>query len=1170
MSSYVTSMVGNKKLIGPKEVPHIKGSISTENAVSQLVPAGFDDIVTVSIGANNDVVLTLLNAENTFDNTISIPSYVFNPDLHDATFCKFIFQASTMLDMNKVRNKIDYFGTHSYLVLNQNQLLFMAIHHRLTMFKGFAKHYTGLLRKDIAALRNYINFIKPNSYNAKLKVANQYCVLDPFTRTSTIHSLEYKGKYGTNAPYCIGDLIKKDAPQASAVAIKAVLRDLNIHPESESALNDSCIVVATKGQCLYRSIGYNIAKNEKTGQNVLISIFPPKQNMPSRLKTHTTSDCFEACIPVKQHVFRQDTVLIDKQPVSKDNGAMSAIIVFQDMDLHTGRFVFGEVEQTEKLATRQIVKKEIVHTQYKELLAYEGLTSSDGKMILAIDNDDTNICIYGFKTATVTKIIQEESSSSAKIIVECVIEVNNARIISSTGLKGFTKTRKNLGYITLDNGSELNVDLLTGMNAVKAKQNTIVLSRAALALKEGLYTNKTGYLNSLDQKEINEAASHIQKVKYTNEYGEESMVWAGYIEYYVTEIGTMYSKFKPQSFMFEAGKYLQMQKDKELFNFIWTECLDKEMTESAKELYKIVNDVNGLYAMADNLPVYTPTELLSHFHQNDLVLSTQSRWDSDSKLLDEDFNKGFYLDLRTQNAGVYRMPSAALMNSFKGILSNGKHIFPMILVNLSKILQACIVKNTTGQYNIGFIRAREYTEGKRDLLSQYLSEAEGMLFSNEEKGMTLAQSFVKPKIMGINMKQVPDHLVPMDTVVILDERIYHEIQAHIMSMDFENKHLGALALGDKEIYGMAIRNPMLWCTQINVSKIWNAERFTKYLLSIGVDPSKHISLKHTRDCLLISPYLTLLQHGDADGDSLPIFIMQGKGQEYLKNFKLENVTYAEAQWTTEYYHKEFEGNQDLYLEPVYTLHETLMHVDDANLKNYPQFLINAAIAKSTIGKATSDIWTIYAILQMYQGLSSNKETYERYILPWRKKSSFAPKTIHQNEINEISYTYTRLVEEYVINAIKHMEGGSASFEMYSLNKMSEEKNINAVSNKLIHEFGLSAKSCNILIDIVQWSKKNGVMDAVKAFIRKFNKGTELGTINTELFKYVGQFTYFGSLIEPLSKISNSINLSKEYGFDYGITVDSALAGFGEDFLNINPSGDSMFDDLFPEVEFSFG
>lgn len=1144
----------------PQNIPALAGSMSAEEALEYLIPQGCEDVMEASVGHKGEVILTFPNAENPFDNQVIIPSYIFNPERHQATFANFILQVSSLQEVRKGNLSIDYFDKYSYLVMNQNEILHTILLHRCAIFRTHGlKHYVGLVRKDIATLRTYCDFITPNTYNALLKSQYSYCVIDAFAPSSKLNRLQYRCTPGTNVELPMGELIRQSDRKISWDYMKFVLKHLKIHPESESMIEKNRKLVVYNWSDFYRGVGYKML--EENGNFIIRTIFPPKQNVPARLKTHLLTDGFRAVNNIEKPIFQQDTYLDDDgNPVVKDQCLLPAIVVFHDMDLHTGRFVFGEIEQTLDLAERQIVKREVMNVQFKDLVAYEGLSSTDGRLVIGNDKDDQLIAMQGFQEATVTAIVEDELTSSAKIVVDCQIEAGDARIVSASGLKGFTKTRPNLGFITMKDGIELHVDLVTGMNAVKGKQNTIVLARAALAAKLKYYNNNNeGYLDSLDPDEINEAASLVQKVKYTNEYGVVTEVWAGYVEYYVTEIGSMYSKFKPQAFMFEAGKYLQMQSDPKLFNFIWKDCLNQAKVDIAIELHKILKDDVAVYAPVDSLPVYTPKELLTVFSSEDLILSTQSRWDADSKLLDEEYNKGFYLDMRSQNAGIYRMPSAKLFNKFKTLMPNGKFIFPLILVTVSRILRACIVKRPgSNYYDIGFVcrKVMDPAEGdeqdqttkvvkKKDLMTSYLQEAQAMLFSHEEKGMVIAQSFVKPEVMGLSMKQVPDHLVPWNVVVIYDDKNYQKILEDVTKSTFENKFLGSLTLIDNIIYGAAIRNPMLWCSQIAPVEIWDRVRFEKYLVSVGVDPKKHISAKHAKGGLLVSIYLTLIQHSDADGDLIPLFIPHGEGQEILKDFKLEGVTYGEAMWTHEYYFKEFEANQDLHDEPVYKLYDLPVKPDPNNKKTYSEYLLNSAIAKGTIGPATSNIWALYAILQMYRAYAEDADLYKKYIAPWRKRSAYAPKTITPAEIHEISYVYTRLVEEYVINAIKHMEGGSSNFEIYYLKKITEEANLDVVARQLTKEFGLSSKSCHVLMDVIQWSKKNGVMDAVQNFIRRYNKGSEaIGELSEQLEIDVARFTYFGSLVKPLFDITTVVNNAKKLDFNYGVTDESALSDFG--------------------------
>ena len=68
----------------------------------------------------------------------------------------------------------------------------------------------------------------------------------------------------------------------------------------------------------------------------------------------------------------------------------------------------------------------------------------------------------------------------------------------------------------------------------------------------------------------------------------------------------------------------------------------------------------------------------------------------------------------------------------------------------------------------------------------------------------------------------------------------------------------------KEIYGLAIRNPALWKTQVAKVKIWNKDKFFTYLRECGYDPHMHISPEYCKDCIVISTYLALIQHSDVD------------------------------------------------------------------------------------------------------------------------------------------------------------------------------------------------------------------------------------------------------------------------------------------------------------------
>lgn len=1131
-------------MISVRDIPNIPDNLSLEDAMKYLVPQGFDSMFQVQVSATNELELIFVNPDNQYEKSIKIPEFIYNPAKFGAFFPKFMLQASTVMQSGMKRP--DYFGSESFLILNQNQILFTIIQHRATFFLNYTNQWIGLLNKDISNLRRYVDFNSPVSYNAKMKALHTYVVIEAFDKKTSIQRLDWLRPFnviGSGTSYPMGELILRHPDKES---LKSVMSDVKMHPGSESMLESGSKIVIFNGNSLFKTPGYFY--NQRNDEPPYVgTVFPLKQNIPSRLKTHVLGDCFEVLNPVKKPIFDQDYIEVDGVVQAKDNGLIGAVIVFDDMELDTGRLMFGEIEQSEDLASTLIIKRKIVHQQFSEITCSVGTTASNGRIVLGKDLDDKDVVIHGIKGGVVISIMRDDINQSAKIVTNTYIEAGNARIVNPFGLKGFTKTKKTLGHLEMTDGRMIPVQLITGMNAVKGKQNAIVAARAALSHKLGYYQNGRSYLRSLSQEEMNLAASKIDRVKYVDPYGKIKYVWAGYVEYYVTEIGSMYSKFKPQNFMFEIGKYLEMQSDKRLFNFIWGDCIDSRSKEIAIELHKIMTDKVGIFAHQENIPVYTPPEIREVFSKTDLVLTSQSRWDTDSKLFDPEYNKGFYIDMRRYGGPMIRMPSGNMLTTIKGRLPNGVFIYPMIISIVSRIIGNLVVRNEeNGQYNIGFVWNKT---GKKTQYDSYMDEVEGMLYRNEEKGMTMAQALIKPCVMGVNMKQVTDHLVPWDVVVIYDRDMYYDIQAHVASGIFENKHLGALANAHKEVYGLAIRNPALWKTQIAKVRIWDETRFNDYLESIGVDPDMHLSGKYCRQSIVISTYLTLVQHSDNDGDLLPLFIPHGIGQEILEDFKLEGVSYGEAKWTTEYYRKELDANAELYEEPVYKLYKLPMQFDNQNRKTYPEYLINAAIAKSNIGSATQDIWSLYAIMQMYQSLCLMKGTnqhamYEKYIAPWKRKSSCAPSSITAEQIGQISYVYTRLVEEYVINAIKHMEGGSSHFEIYYLDNMTKAKNLKIVSEKLVKEFELSPRFAMVIMEVVEWAKQTHFLKGIKSFISLYNKGTKPnfaqeadliknGSLNIdELFELIAANTFFGSLVKDLFANNKVVSEANASHFSY--------------------------------------
>lgn len=133
--------------------------------------------------------------------------------------------------------------------------------------------------------------------------------------------------------------------------------------------------------------------------------------------------------------------------------------------------------------------------------------------------------------------------------------------------------------------------------------------------------------------------------------------------------------------------------------------------------------------------------------------------------------------------------------------------------------------------------------------------------------------------------------------------------------------------------------------------------------------------------------------------------------------------------------------------------------------------------------------------------------------------------ISDQEANLLGHTYTRLVQERVIEGIKHVQNGSKDFEIYYLKEIVKEANIKKIRFQLMNEFDLSEQMVNKLMFIIKFSQdNNNLIKGCKNFISLYNKGNS--PANSDSLNYWENFivdnTYFGSLLKPL------LNISKQF------------------------------------------
>lgn len=1142
-------------LLEVRQVPSIADNLPCSLAIAQVIPQTFSDIISVSEDLDC-ISITMVQGE-THNNVLKIPSKIYNPSSKDVVFPRFILEVSTLFN-----HQLDYFNNLPFLILNQNQLLYLTIHHRLSMLRQNNVHYTNLLKKDIAKISNFGEYTVASTMNAKMKNANSYVIISPFIKALNADGFSFGDKP-------IGEILDQTGFEKSDL-IK-LFRDLPIQPGSESAASESNkFAIYDHSQPFYKACGYGLfkAKSNILQHNQLIELKNAKQNnlplpnlgktngeyyflksifdtsspnIPSRFKTHIVSDAYKYSKP-STAIFKED--IIDFETMSTDGSKIDAFVVFDDINPENDYLTCGEAEVSKTFACKQVYKDEIIKGVFKSICVKVGeeFVGNQAKhCVIGLDEDEKEVSIQGFKSVKIMSIEVNSINNSYKITARCKRQVGSGRLYGSAGSKMVTKPRHDLGRVsvTLQDGSvvERNVDIVCGMNATKGKANSIMLAKAALMFRLG-QAGDLPYLDSMNEAQINELANKFTTVEWVDRNGTVKNVLAGVLQVSVNELAYMFNNVKLQSFMPEAGRYLEYGGYHDLFEHIWATNIDPDAKEVVLELTKILHDNMGYYAEIDNIPVYSVSGIreMNVFDPSDLVYEKKPLLPHVTELLNEDYNKGFYLDLRYRGGGMVRFPSAKLLNSFTGRTAAGDWIYSSLLIQVSNCLECCIIPDkTTGRFNVGYLN-NNTGNGRKYRIDNYYDQVKKILHTEQNFVSTL----IKPKVLGVNLKQMSDCMIPQGTVVIFDSTAYKKL-AKEAGYTFTVDENGECSI--PFFRAMCIRNPVLWKSQVQILKVWSKEHFRKHLALQGIDMDKEFVVKFCKELLMMNPRDLLLQQSDTDGDIMPVFVPKGlEAQEMLaRKYEVVGYNYSgvqgivedEAKWLNEYRDNERDSNKHLKAD-VYKLFKIPFSYSENNGPTFTKYFADSIIAKGDVGSATVNNWIFQTLCEIYYLRCSNGEIVD--------PQKGTPISITSDEINYMMYLYSRCVQDIVVRGIKHVIGGSNEFKAFLLTNMSTSQYSKHVASHLVNNMGADPALVNKMLMMVHWGNDTvKVVESIMKFISLHNKGTIPASYNEGHFNYIVDHTFYGKLVKPVYHITRLLKRKESEGFVYSGMVDCAGA-----------------------------
>jgi len=858
-----------------EDVPDLPSNFLDINDAKKIVPIGYSHILSAEIIEEIDVLsLSFYKAEEG-NKIVNIPFRLLSPENRRNIFPDFLLEISTHLSF-----KFNYLKDKEYII-NQNQFLYLIIKHRLMQFEGKNVHFTDLLKGDIAALLNYAEYDNYTSYNARKKAEHCISIISPWTSVRGFNN-EGNEYIDLKVEHPIGEFIsnKNRKIKLDNRMLNSIFRDIPIQPASESMASETGkFAYYPHDKELYRSSGYTTKVKIINGKEcpVICSIFKRKPNLPARFKSHIVSDSFsfkESDSPI----FIED---IHPEP---DFTLKSVLVVFDEMNGDTGRLICGEIEASEELASSVIHKDEVIRQNFKECYIREGemvIPDKRGNFLLGRDEEGKKISLHGLKAVQILEILETGYGVGLKVTARCSVEIGSSKALSSTGLKGMIKPKPNLGKVivldmdsnpVLDNNLpiSLDVDMVLGMNSVKGKANSIFLSRACLAHKIGISNNSL--LSSMNEKQINYESSKIGKCIWIDEFNQEHKRWVGIVQIKISELSYMYNNVKLQKFMAESGRYLRDSGYEYVFDKIWESGIDPEIKDAVLELQKILIDDKGHYCDSEDIPYFSPDDILygygsikfKVFELEDCQVDMQPMLPYSSKMLDEEYNKGWYLDLRKLNPklGLVRMPSAKLLNLLTKTLPDGRISYPVIFRMVSRILKICLTVKDNGYRDLPFLvdiknGDRNFNSGQKHI-ARYLSMIHGMIYKKEDLFVSKSKMidvFMKPKILGLGMKQITDCRIPQGVGVIFDDWAYKRLANNTKDFYEEKGHFNALC----------VRNPMLWKSQIQALKIISRENFEILLLmEYGIKLEDYLIPKYNKECFFMNPFDALIAQSDVD------------------------------------------------------------------------------------------------------------------------------------------------------------------------------------------------------------------------------------------------------------------------------------------------------------------
>ena len=203
---------------------------------------------------------------------------------------------------------------------------------------------------------------------------------------------------------------------------------------------------------------------------------------------------------------------------------------------------------------------------------------------------------------------------------------------------------------------------------------------------------------------------------------------------------------------------------------------------------------------------------------------------------------------------------------------------------------------------------------------------------------------------------------------------------------------------------------------------------------------------------------------------------------------------------------------------------------------YNKLLCNAVIAKNKVATGTLELWHVNSGTEIFRHYYKQSETQygrgafsRRDTIQGMLANNGVLTGFDNTDWGLMSHMYSRIVQDFIVRGIKHQANGSSGADIFLLENTTAVGSSNTMSEakRALQDLGYSREQVNKLMFMIKWLAAEGYLDALKHYVRFYNRGTVIGERDRKEFeqqlKDIDMLTVNGRIMSPYSDVLKAVD-----------------------------------------------